>query len=100
MSRGRDMRNKFVERMADTNKELLLVFTIIAFAGVINFFVSGQRLVLTFYNLPTIFAAHYFCRRPPVQTALASILIVRWVNTPNPVTLATRRGNGLKHLLS
>src|SRR2546426_5589185 len=50
MSRGRDMRNKFVERIADTNKELLLVFTIIAFAGVINFFVSGQRLVLTFYN--------------------------------------------------
>jgi len=94
------MRNKFVERMAETNKELLLVFTIIAFAGVINFFVSGQRLVLTFYNLPTIFAAYYFGRRRAVQTALASILIVGWINTLNPVTLAASTRFELKHLLA
>lgn len=46
-----------MSRLMALNKELLLIFSIIAFAAVINFFVAGERLVLTFYNLPTLFAA-------------------------------------------
>ncbi len=83
------MKKTWVSRLADANKELLLILTIVAFAGIINFFVAGQRLVLTFYNLPTLFAACYFGRRRAVQTALASILFVCWLNIMNPVVLAS-----------
>lgn len=83
------MKDKWLSKLLDTNKELLLIFSIIAFAGVINFFVAGERLVLTFYNLPTLFAAYYFGRRRAVQTALASSLIVSWLNLMNPVALAS-----------
>ena len=69
-----------MQRLADLNKELLLILSIIAAAGVVNFFVAGQRLVLTFYNLPTLLAAYYFGRRRAVQTALASVLFVVWMN--------------------
>lgn len=71
------------------NKELLLIFSIIAFAAIINFFVAGQKLVLSFYDLPTLFAAYYFGRSRAVQTALASVLIVCWLNLMNPVALAS-----------
>jgi len=46
------MKNKWITRLIESNKELLLIFSIILFAALINFFVAGQRLVLTFYNLP------------------------------------------------
>ncbi|HEV8385421.1 MAG TPA: HD domain-containing phosphohydrolase [Candidatus Acidoferrales bacterium] len=83
------MRDKWIKQLLDSNKELLLIFTIIAFAAVINFFVAGQRLVLTFYNLPTLFAAYYFGRARAVQTAIASVLIVCWLNLMNPGSLVT-----------
>jgi putative nucleotidyltransferase with HDIG domain len=94
------VRKKWMGRIAEANKELLLIFTIIAFAGVINLFVAGQRLVLTFYNLPTLFAAYYFGRRRAVQTAVASILIVGWINIMNPVAFAGGLKIELKHMLS
>jgi putative nucleotidyltransferase with HDIG domain len=80
--------DKWMRELLETNKELLLIFTIIAFAAVINFFVAGQRLILTFYNLPSLFAAYYFGRRRAVQTAIASTLIVCWLNLMNPIALA------------
>lgn len=94
------MEKKWIEKIAETNKELLLVFTIIAFAGLINFFVAGQRLVLTFYNLPTLFAAYYFGRRRAVQAAVGSILIVVWINVMNPVTLASGQKIEMRHLMA
>lgn len=94
------MGKKLIGRIAEANKELMLIFTIIAFAGVINLFVAGQRLVLTFYNLPTLFAAYYFGRRRAMQTAVASLLIVGWINIMNPVALASGLKIELKHLMS
>lgn len=82
------MKNAWLERLMRVNKELLLILSIIAFAAIINFFVAGQKLVLSFYDLPTLFAAYYFGRSRAVQTALASILIVCWLNLMNPVALA------------
>src|SRR6202167_5520266 len=81
------MKSKWVQRLADVNKELLLVASIILAAGLVNFFVAGQRLVLSFYNLPTLFAAYYFGRRRAVEAALASILFVSWVDMMNPSIL-------------
>lgn len=81
------MNRKFISRLGDINKELLLILSIIAAAGVVNFFVAGQRLVLTFYNLPTLLAAYYFGRRRAVEAAGASILFVVWMNLMNPKAL-------------
>lgn len=100
MLSGVGMRSRWMQRLLETNKELLLIFSIIASAGVINFFVAGQRLVLTFYNLPTLFAAYYFGRKRAVQTAVASILIVGWLNLMNPEALGTGLTFELGRLLS
>src|SRR5690242_14185699 len=93
------MKKPFVSRLLEINKELWLILSIILFAAVINFFVSGQRLVLTFYNLPTLFAAYYFGRSRAVQTAIASVLIVAWLNIMNPVALAAGIGASMRHLI-
>jgi len=89
----------WLRRLAETNKELLLSFSIIAFAALINFFVTGQQLVLTFYNFPTLFAAYYFGRRRAVQTAVASVLIVVWLNVLNPATLIANRGREIAQVM-
>jgi putative nucleotidyltransferase with HDIG domain len=81
------MKSRWITRLADINKELLLIFSIIAATGVVNFFVAGQRLVLTFYNLPTLLAAYYFGRRRAVEAALASVLFVFWMDMMNPKVL-------------
>jgi putative nucleotidyltransferase with HDIG domain len=81
------VKRKWISRLGDINKELLLILSIIAAAGVVNFFIAGQRLVLTFYNLPTLMAAYYFGRRRAVESALASILFVVWMNLMNPTAL-------------
>ena len=70
-SRSFKVKRKWISRLGDINKELLLIFSIIAAAGIVNFFVAGQRLVLTFYNLPTLLAAYYFGRRRAVEAAVA-----------------------------
>ena len=44
---------------------------------------EGQRLVLTFYNLPTLFAVS-IGRRRAVQASVATILFVIWVNVMHP----------------
>ena len=81
------MRNKILTHLANVNKELWLIFSIIGSAGIFNFFIGGQRLILTFYNLPTLFAAYYFGRRRAVEAAMGSILIVTWVDLMNPTIL-------------
>jgi putative nucleotidyltransferase with HDIG domain len=81
------VKRNLISRLGDINKELLLILSIIAAAGVVNFFIAGQRLVLTFYNLPTLMAAYYFGRRRAVEAAVASILFVVWMNLMNPKAL-------------
>ena len=81
------MKRNWISRLGDINKELLLILSIIAAAGIVNFFIAGQRLVLTFYNLPTLLAAYYFGRRRAVEAAVASILFVVWMNLMNPTAL-------------
>ena len=87
------MKNKIIARIADVNKELLLILSIIAAAGMVNFFVAGQRLVLTFYNIPTLLAGYYFGRRQAVEAAVLSILAVVSMDMVNPAALNS--GSGL-----
>src|SRR5208282_3151374 len=98
--KGHAMKNKWILRLADINKELLLILSIIAAAGVVNFFVAGQRLVLTFYNLPTLLAAYYFGRRRAVEAALASILFVVWMNLMDPKVLGAGADGRVQQLFT
>jgi putative nucleotidyltransferase with HDIG domain len=81
------VKHKFLTYLAGVNKELWLIFSIIASAGMFNFFIGGQRLILTFYNLPTFFAAYYFGRRRAIEAAIGSVLFVTWVDLMNPTIL-------------
>jgi putative nucleotidyltransferase with HDIG domain len=95
------VKNKWFDSAMRVNKELLLILSIVLFAAVINFFVAGQKLVLSFYDLPTLFAAYYFGRARAVQTALASALIVCWLNIMNPVALASGHEEAVvRHLMA
>ena len=94
------MRSKWISRVAEINKELLLILSIIAAAGVVNFFVAGQRLVLTFYNIPTLLAAYFFGRRRAVEAALASVLFVIWMNLTNPRVLGSGAEGGAQPLFT
>jgi HD-GYP domain-containing protein (c-di-GMP phosphodiesterase class II) len=84
------MKNKVFLHLSHVSKELWLIFSIVGSAGLFNYVVGGQRLILTFYNLPTFFAAYYFGRRRAVEAALASILFVSWVDMMNPSILGHR----------
>lgn len=93
------MRDKFQTVVGKVNKELPLIFSIIAAGAFVNFFVHGQKMALTFYYLPTLFAAYQFGRRRAVEAALASILFVAWVDIMNPNALGDHSG-GLAAILS
>ena len=69
------------------NKELWLLLSRFAIAAVLNFIVSGQRMVLAFYTLPTVASAYLYCRRHATLTALASVLLVVLLTRVNPTLL-------------
>lgn len=81
------MKDKILSHLRGVSKELWLILSIVASAAIFNYFVGGQRLILTFYNIPTFFAAYYFGRRRAVEAALGSILFVTWVDMMNPALL-------------
>jgi putative nucleotidyltransferase with HDIG domain len=65
-----------VKQFEKVNRELALVFSLFIIALILNFVVSGGRMVLAFYTLPTIFSAYHYGRRHATLTALASVLMV------------------------
>jgi putative nucleotidyltransferase with HDIG domain len=81
------MKTKWIAYLTGVSKELWLIFSIVASAGIFTYFIGGQRLILTFYNIPTFFAAYYLGRRRAVEAALGSILFVTWVDMMNPTIL-------------
>ena len=85
------MKKKWISALAEVNKELLLILSIVGSVGLINLLIAGQRMALTMYNLPTLLAAYYFGRRRAVEASLASILLVVWMNMMNPTVLATQK---------
>lgn len=81
------MKKHWIAGIADVNKELLLILSIVVSAGLINLLIAGQRMALTIYNLPTLFAAYYFGRRRAVEASVASILLILWMHILHPTVL-------------
>jgi putative nucleotidyltransferase with HDIG domain len=58
------------------NKELWLVLSLFAIALLLNQVIAAQRMVLSFFVLPTTASAYFYGRRHGTLTALASVLLV------------------------
>ncbi len=75
---------RWLERLLDINKEVWLVLSLVMISGLINILVASNRMVLSFYTLPTLFSAYFYGRRHATLTALASVLLVVLVLYLNP----------------
>jgi putative nucleotidyltransferase with HDIG domain len=58
------------------NKELWLVLSLLAIAAVMNYLITGHRMVLGLYTFPTLFSAYFYGRRHATLTAFASVFLV------------------------
>ncbi len=76
---------RLLRQLEQVNKELWLIASMFVIAGVMNYMVTGHRLLLGFYTLPTLMSAYYYGRRHATLTALASVLMVILVVHFNPV---------------
>ncbi|MBI2956889.1 MAG: HD-GYP domain-containing protein [Acidobacteria bacterium] len=74
-----------LRNLAEINKELLLVFSLLVLAGLVNILVAADRMVLSLYVLPTLFSAYVYGRRHATLTAFASIFLVVFVMYFKPV---------------
>jgi putative nucleotidyltransferase with HDIG domain len=70
------MRHNYLGRLEQINKELLLVFSLFLIALLLNYLFASQKMLLSFYALPTIGSAYLYGRRHATLTAFASVLIV------------------------
>jgi hypothetical protein len=65
--------------MSKVAKELLLLLSLFAIAGALQFFAESLPMALCFYFLPTLYSAYYFGRRHATLTAVACIFLVMLV---------------------
>ncbi|HET9264216.1 MAG TPA: HD-GYP domain-containing protein [Vicinamibacterales bacterium] len=75
-------------RLEEVNKELWLLLSLFGICLVLNLVVDGQRMVLSFYTLPTLSSAYLYGRRHATLTALGSVLLVCLMTWYNPVLFA------------
>ncbi len=76
-------------RLEEVNKELWLLLSLFAICLILNLVVDGQRMVLSFYTLPTLGSAYLYGRRHATLTALGSVLLVCLMTWYNPVLFAS-----------
>jgi putative nucleotidyltransferase with HDIG domain len=65
-----------MQQLESVNKELWLILSMFVIALVLNYVIDGQRMMLSFYTLPTLGSAYLYGRRHATFTAVASVLIV------------------------
>jgi putative nucleotidyltransferase with HDIG domain len=77
-----------VGSLADVNKELWLILSMLVIVAGMNYLLISNRMLLGLYMLPTLFSAYYYGRRHATLTAFASILLVGAAMYCNPLLLA------------
>jgi uncharacterized domain HDIG len=73
------------------NKELWLILSMFIIAMLLNFLVDSQRMMISFYTLPTLGSAYLYGRRHATFTAFGSVLLVVLL-TLSPSTLGRAAG--------
>jgi putative nucleotidyltransferase with HDIG domain len=81
-------RGTMIGRLADVNKELWLILSMLLLVGIMNYLITSQRMLLGLYTLPTVFSAYFYGRRHATLTAFASILLVGITMYLNPAILS------------
>jgi putative nucleotidyltransferase with HDIG domain len=76
------------------NKELWLILSMFIIAMLLNFIVDAQRMMLSFYTLPTLGSAYLYGRRHATFTAFGSVLLVVLL-TLSPSTLGRAAGESI-----
>jgi putative nucleotidyltransferase with HDIG domain len=71
------------------DKELVIVFLLVAFTGFIFFFVYNQRAFLNLFYLPVIIGAFFFGKRYATLSATFSVLMIILVSMIYPDTFLT-----------
>jgi putative nucleotidyltransferase with HDIG domain len=79
------MRPSKMRQFERVNKELWLILSMFVIALILNFLVDGQRMMLSFYTLPTLGSAYLYGRRHATFTAVASVLLVVLLTFATPV---------------
>jgi len=78
-----------MRKFEEVNKELWLILSMFIIALVLNYVVDAQRMMLSFYSLPTIGSAYLYGRRHSTFTALGSVLLVVLLTLASPLTQRT-----------
>ncbi|MGH9370934.1 MAG: HD-GYP domain-containing protein [Vicinamibacterales bacterium] len=79
---------KVLGRIEAVNKELWILLSLFSICLLLNLLVDAQRMVLSFYTLPTLGSAYVYGRRHATLTAFASVLMVVLMTWYNPVLFA------------
>jgi HD-GYP domain-containing protein (c-di-GMP phosphodiesterase class II) len=58
------------------DKDLVIIFLLVAITGIIFFFVANQRAFLNFFYLPVLFGAYSFGKRYATMSALLSVILI------------------------
>ncbi len=68
------------------DKELVIVFLLVAIAGTVFFFVSNQRAFLNFFYLPVLVSAYFLGKRHATYSAVFSIILISLIAFYYPST--------------
>jgi putative nucleotidyltransferase with HDIG domain len=86
------VKEKLLRQLAAANRELWLLLSLFGIAALINFLISSNSVLLSFYALPTVFSAYFYGRRHAIATALASVLLIVLLACFNPLLFVTAPG--------
>jgi putative nucleotidyltransferase with HDIG domain len=75
-------------RFCKVDKELIIIFLLVAITGIIFFFVVNQRAFLNFFYLPVVLGAYFYGKRYATLAALFSVLLIFSVAYTYPVTFS------------
>jgi putative nucleotidyltransferase with HDIG domain len=78
------IRSSVLDNLAEVNKELWLILSLLIITAVINYLLIGHRMLLGLYTLPTLFSAYFYGRRHAILTAFASAFMVGLLAHLNP----------------
>jgi putative nucleotidyltransferase with HDIG domain len=72
-----------LRQLERVNKELWLILSMFVIAFMLNALVDSQRMLLSFYTLPTLGSAYLYGRRHATLTAFGSVLLVALLTLTN-----------------
>jgi len=68
------------------DKELVIVFLLVAITGTVFFFVTNQSSFLHFFYIPVLISAYFFGKRHATLSAIFSIMLISLIAFYYPST--------------